>query len=143
MGLGLAAGTLTDLTSLSSLDLASSGVWGLPAGELCNLQQLARLNLSHNSLQDLQDLGWGDQDCSLAARSLDLSHNSLSSVPPAGFRATPRLAVLLLAANSLQQIHDGALGGLGELRTLDLSGNKVVALPASLFSATPDLQQLR
>ena len=124
LSLEVEAGALADLRGLSRLDLSYSGLWRLPDQELCGLQSLVHLNLSHNSVKDVKDAGLGGEQCALSSlASLDLSHNQLQQVPGSGLQSAPGLRVLILSNNQISQVHDGALDGLPDLKTLDLSGN--------------------
>ena len=116
------ARALAGLRRLSRLSY--SGLWRLPDQELCGLQSLVHLNLSHNSVKDVKDVGLGGDQCTLSSlASLDLSHNQLQQVPGSGLQSAPGLRVLILSNNQISQVHDGALDGLPDLKTLDLSGN--------------------
>ena len=117
--------TCSGLSQLRSLSLSHSGVWQLPGGELCGAASLTRLNLSHNAVKDISDLGIvSPHHCRLMSlASLDLSHNDLREVARDSFSAAANLKLLLLGNNQISQVHDGALNGLNDLKTLDLSGN--------------------
>ena len=118
------AGALAGLHGLSRLSY--SGLWRLPDQELCGLQSLVHLNLSHNSVTDVKDAGLGGDQCALSSlASLDLSHNQLQQLPGAGLQSAPGL----LINNQISQVHDGALDGLPDIETLDLSGNQKISFP--------------
>ena len=105
--------------------MSHSGVWQLPEGELCGVNSLTRLNLSHNAVKDISDLGIvTPHHCRLMSlASLDLSNNDLREIARDSFSAAANLKLLLLGNNQIAQVHDGALNGLSDLKTLDLSGN--------------------
>ena len=113
------ARALAGLRGLSRLSY--SGLWRLPDQELCGLQSLVHLNLSHNSVRDVKDAGLGGDQCALS--SLDLSDNQLQQLP--GLLFAPGL----LINNQISQVHDGALDGLPDIKTLDLSGNQIISFP--------------
>ena len=122
------ARALAGLRGLSRLSY--SGLWRLPDQELCGLQSLVHLNLSHNSVKDVKDAGLGGDQCTLSSlASLDLSHNQLQQVPGSGLQSAPGLGVLILSNNQISQVHDGALDGLPDIKTLDLSGNQIISFP--------------
>ena len=126
LSLEVEAGALAGLRGLSRLDLSYSGLWRLPDQELCGLQSLVHLNLSHNSVKDVKDAGLGGDQCALSSlASLDLSQNQLQQVPGAGLQSAPGL----LINNQISQVHDGALDGLPDIKTLDLSGNQIISFP--------------
>ena len=92
---------------------------------MCGVSSLTYLNLSHNAVKDISDLGIvTPHHCRLMSlASLDLSHNQLREVARDSFTAAASLKLLLLGSNQISQVHDGALNGLSDLKTLDLSGN--------------------
>jgi len=146
ISLNIEAGALSGLQHLTSIDLSYSGLWRTPKEELCSLPSLTFLNVSHNNIKDVKDVGFHDEQngCRFSSLvSLDLSYNDLKQVSPASFASANQLKVLILGNNQISQVHDGALSGLTSLKTLDLSGNRIVALPSTLFESVPELQQLR
>ena len=83
------ARALAGLRGLSRLSY--SGLWRLPDQELCGLQSLVHLNLSHNSVKDVKDAGLGGDQCTLSSlASLDLSHNQLQQLPAPASSSTTR-----------------------------------------------------
>ena len=124
------AGTLAGLHGLSRLSY--SGLWRLPDQELCGLQSLVHLNLSHNRVKDVKDAGLGGEQCALSSlASLNLSHNQLQQVPG--------LRVLILSNNQISQVNDGGLDGLLDIKTLDLSGNKIISFPSQCEELAKEL----
>ena len=77
LSLGIEAGALSGLRHLTRLDLSYSGLWRIPERELCGLNSLTYLNVSHNSIKDVKDIGLfpGEEDCRLVTRILN--HSSL------------------------------------------------------------------
>ena len=65
LSLGIEAGALASLRHLARLDLSYSGLWRIPERELCGLASLSYLNISHNSIKDVKDIGLfpGEDDC--------------------------------------------------------------------------------
>ena len=59
------SGALASLRHLARLDLSYSGLWRIPERELCGLASLSYLNVSHNSIKDVKDIGLfpGEDDC--------------------------------------------------------------------------------
>ncbi|KAK4295920.1 hypothetical protein Pmani_031546 [Petrolisthes manimaculis] len=134
--------SLADLGRLEALDLSHNALWLLPRRILCRLPFLKSLNLTHNRLHHLPDLGLGPgegQSCSLPLHHLDLSHNQVAEVPEKAFSDARELQTLSLRHNRLAHLDDFAFSGLYVLKRLDLSHNKLVAVPRSALS---DLQQL-
>ena len=91
------------LVELASLDLSQNSLNGLPAGELCGLESLRRLNLSHNALTSLASLGAACPGGS-GLVTLDLSHNQLTAVEAWPWRGVQELS---LAHNYVRFIVDG------------------------------------
>ena len=70
--------TFQKLTNLQSLNLAYNNLWSLPKDSLCDLVNLRKLNVSHNHILDVLDLGL--ENCEMPEfRKLDFSHNHLTT----------------------------------------------------------------
>eukprot|EP00095_Tigriopus_kingsejongensis_P011075 maker-scaffold23_size669530-snap-gene-5.21 protein:Tk11075 transcript:maker-scaffold23_size669530-snap-gene-5.21-mRNA-1 annotation:"protein toll" len=135
--LQIQADAFTGLNNLRILNLSRNNLWTLPPVTFCSLSSLTVLNLSTNFLQDISDFGFGSSDihsCKLPLRTLDLSHNSFSQLPPRTFGQLRKLEHLNLANNNLNVIDDSAVAGLNSLTTLNLAHNQLVALPPKLLS---------
>lgn len=133
MVMELEADAFTGLNSLRTLNLTMNNLWSVPGSTFCGLSSLQELNLSANYLQDIHELGFV-KDCNIPLEVLDLSHNSLVSIPPNAFAQLARLEVLRLDNNNINVLEDQAMGGLVSLKTLSLANNQLVALPPELFS---------
>ena len=83
--------------------------------------------------QDVSDLGFVE-NCNIPLEVLDLSQNSLVSIPPKAFSQLSRLEVLRLDNNNINVLEDQACAGLVSLKKLSLANNQLVALPPELFS---------
>ena len=92
----LAAGDLSGLPGLRTLDLRGNALTGLAADVVEDVPRLERLLLGGNAL---------------------------SAVPRAALRALPRLRDLDLSDNALRTLPDAAFAGLSSLRLLRLDGN--------------------
>ena len=144
--LEIEADAFTGLNNLRSLNFTGTHLWTLPEATFCGLNSLTELNLSNNFMQDVADLGFSSSSltsCRIPLRTLDLSHNSLSSLPQKAFGQLRKLEQLNLASNNLNVIDDQALGGLDSLIGLDLAHNQFVALPSDLFQEAKYLQDLK
>ena len=141
---------LSSLTHLEQIDLSTNSIWELPVGVFCGLPSLRSLNLAHNHLQDLAQLGFSGPSnagellgnattCNSDIIVLDLSNNDVEVVSSGALRGLSRLEELYLKNNQLGKIDDLAFEGLTSLHKLDLSGNKLVALPEDAFLPTPNL----
>ena len=70
---------------------------------------------------------------SASVSDLDLSNNSLTSLPTSSFRSFVRLETLTLRWNRLAVVDSGAFDG-SQLRRLDLSGNQLATVRPRTFS---------
>ena len=95
------------------------------------------LDLSENSLSSLPS-GTFAQLPTLT--SINLRGNSLTSVPP-GLPAG--LTALDLSDNSIESLPDGVFDGLAELDSLDLSDNSIGSLPDGVFNGLAQLGALK
>ena len=98
---------------------------------------ITSLDLSGNSLSSLPS-GTFDQLPTLT--SINLRGNSLTSVPP-GLPAG--LTALDLSENSIGSLPDGVFNGLAQLDTLDLSENSIGSLPDGVFNGLAQLDTLK
>lgn len=74
---------------------------------------------------------------------LDLSNNSLATVPSKAFAESTSLRRLSLAGNRIREIKSGAFLALGRLNHLDLSSNQLVHLETDAFRGLRSLQTLK
>ena len=74
--------------------------------------------------------------------SLDLSHNSLTSIPSRIFKDMPVLHILRLKYNALRTIGEESLTGLSGLHELDFTGNLFHSVPTSSLCKTHKLKKL-
>ena len=139
----------TGLNDLRKLNFTHNNLWTLPKATFCGLNSLVVLNLSSNFLQDVSNIGFGTADpqgCRIPLETLDLSHNSLTTLPSDGFSQLPKLKTLRLEGNKLSEIEDHAFGGLDSLKTISLANNNLNELPPELFatssSSSSRLQEL-
>ena len=120
----LEADAFTGLNNLRSLNLTKNNLWTVPSSTFCGLHSLRFLNLSVNFLQDANELGF-TQNCNIPLEKLDLSQNSLASIPTNAFSQLISLEVLRLDNNRLNVLEDQAFGGLVHLKTLSLANNQL------------------
>lgn len=140
-----------ELGLLERLDLGENNMWSLPDGVFCPLHSLETLNLTRNRLRDVTGFRFGglisstlnpSERCGGNLKTLDLSNNSVDSLPPAAFSGLSRLQKLNLQGNGVSFLADRALEGLVSLTILRLADNKLGSLPPELFADTRDIKEV-
>ena len=136
--------SLKRIPALEELTLANNNLWSVPAGILCDLDNLKSLNLSHNHLLEVSNVGLsaGSSSCQTDLVEIDLSNNVISSLSGGDLGQAPSLRVLDLANNRISILSDDAFAGLVQLREIDLSGNQLSALPPNVFNKSQQLEKL-
>ena len=123
-----------------TLDLRLDGITtALAAGDFDGLTALTTLDLSSNSLTTLPT---GVFDGLTALTGLWLYNNSLSTLPAGVFDGLTALTQLWLNGNSLETLPAGVFDELTALTTLRLNGNSLETLPAGVFDKLTALTQL-
>ena len=130
-------GNLSGLTGV--LDLSSTGIVDLSAGDFSGLVNLGSLDLDGNQLSTLPE---GIFSGLVNLGSLNLGSNQLSTLPEGMFSSLVNLGSLNLGSNQLTALPEGMFSSLVNLETLDLSQSGLTALPAGIFSGLDNLQQL-
>lgn len=77
-----------------------------------------------------------------AMRSLDLSHNKITSIGHDDLRGCVNLQVLMLQSSGINTIAEGAFSSLSRLEHLNLSDNHLSSLSSSWFSPLSSLRYL-
>ncbi|XP_059477739.1 toll-like receptor 6 [Neocloeon triangulifer] len=151
------AGSFKTIRLLEKLDLSQNNLWSLPEGLFCPLVSLVSLNVTHNRLQEIAELGFQVLDasesstpppksrasCGLDVQVLEASHNNFEQLPAKGLGALRRLQELRVTDNEIKSVADKALAGLKNLKVFDVSNNKLVALPPGLFKDCVDIRELK
>ncbi|XP_067828188.1 slit homolog 1 protein-like isoform X1 [Heptranchias perlo] len=99
-----------------------------------NLSHLHDLDLSNNQIQHF------DPDHRLPIAKLDLSSNSLTSVP--NFSNLRNLRRLVLNSNKIPALPEGAFDDLVALDELSIRGNAIQAIPDGIFDPLENLRYL-
>ncbi|XP_043266804.1 toll-like receptor Tollo [Venturia canescens] len=144
MALDISARAFTEeLSQLERLDLGENNMWSLPEGSLCSLHNLEMLNLTKNRLREVASFHFNaEARCVSSLRELDLSNNSIESLPSAAFAGLTRLQTLDLRSNAIAFMADRAFEGLSSLAVLRLSDNRLTSLPPELFNDARDIQEV-
>ncbi|XP_038642661.1 uncharacterized protein LOC119958299 [Scyliorhinus canicula] len=101
---------------------------------LKSLANLKELILSDNQIERF------DPDYSLPLETLDLSSNSLTSVP--NFSNLTTLRILTLDHNKIPDLPEGAFDDLLALEELSLRGNTIRVIPAHIFDPLEELRNV-
>ena len=142
-GVSVSSDAFLGLNNLEQLDLSWNSIQALASNALCPLApRLQLLNLSHNAIGSLADLG-SSLECLHAVRSLDLSFNSLSVLSAGSELASlNRVQELRLNDNFIRNLKGNVLKGKDDLRFLDLSNNRLDSLAEETFSSCPQLARI-
>lgn len=149
LAMDVAEGSLS--ASLERVSLAYNNIWTLPPRAFCGPAALHHLNLSHNRLQDVLELGFADQQV-LDALSLNMSNTSFSN-HSSGFVTMDEevgggdgcghaLQELILDHNNLVRLPAGSFRTLGGLRELHLRNNDIRLIASEAFRGMAALQVL-
>ena len=153
--------SLVGLDLLETLDLTYNNLHRLPRGFLCTLVNLKTVNVSHNSIEDLVDLGLSSfsiqdnktsstlssmsENCEISPEleTLIISNNGLKSATPGALSAlSGKLNKLVLSRNQISVLVEDTFLHLEHLEHIDLSFNKLAALPPKVFQHTPKLASI-
>ena len=122
-----------------SLDLSSSSIDSLGAGDFSGLSNLTVLDLSRNQLEELPE---GVFAGLVSLDHLDLAYNQLGVLPVGLFSGLSNLMALGLSRNQLEELPEDVFAGLASLKGLDLWFNQLRTLPAGIFSGLVSLDHL-
>ncbi|KAJ8315879.1 hypothetical protein KUTeg_006570 [Tegillarca granosa] len=126
---------LSKLVKLKYLDLSNNKITNLEA-DISNLTDLQCLNVSMNMLSEFPSV-----ESLVSLHILNLSHNSLESLPEGIYSETlVHLSQILASNNEISNLLP-AISDLPHLNTLDLSSNKLTEVPAELCEC-PKLKEL-
>ena len=129
-----------DLSALTEvLDLSSTGIDTLSAGDFSGLDGLTGLDLSSNRLTTLPENVFSSLG---NLEALNLGSNRLSTLPATVFSGLGNLATLNLGSNRLSTLSATVFSDLGSLNNLELSSNRLSALPENVFSSLGNLEAL-
>ena len=127
------------LGDIRTLKIVNAGITALQSGDFRGLSDLFRLDLSKNSLSSLpEDVFDSVPNLGL----LVLSNNELSALPDGVFQGMSNLFSLDLSKNSLSSLPDNVFEGLDSLEILTLTNNDLDALRRGMFGGLGSLERL-
>ena len=126
----LKAGDFDGLIALTTLNLTLNQLSALPAGIFDNLNALTTLSIVGNQLSALPAGIFDDLN---ALTELRLSDNQLSTLPANIFDNLNTLTGLNLSSNQLSTLPEGIFDDLNALTVINLSFNPLNALPEGIF----------
>lgn len=127
------------LSGVTDMNLRSSLLPLLQAGEFRGLVNLQTLDITYNHLPSLP-AGLFDELVNL--RTLKLAPIALSSLPAGLFDKLVNLRRLDISQNQLTNLPAGIFDGLANLQTLDLRNNPLSSLPSGIFDRLTNLQRI-
>ncbi|XP_047518359.1 toll-like receptor 7 [Pieris napi] len=140
--LELSLNSFNGLSELQALDLAQNNIKFVPSGVFCSLENLSTLNLTHNRIRTIGQIGFG-QGCGLNLLNLDLSHNEIKSLPAESELLKLRsLQHLYLQHNNITDISSEAFDGLVSMRVLNISHNRLYTIPEGIFANARELREI-
>ena len=125
---------------LAELAMPKNNIWSLPSGLLCDLHNLRLLNLSHNHLMEIADIGLSS--CRISVVVLDVSNNFISALADGDLNWMPTIEKLDISHNSMNQISENSFEGVLNLREINLSYNQLSSLPSNLFNNSLGLEKV-
>lgn len=117
-------------SSLTLLELSGNRLTSVPAALFQRLPNLKHLDLSDNSIQELQEDTLRDLP---ELQTLHLYGNKLTVLQPATFAHNVKIFHLFLQGNQLQELPATLLHGLQDLQLLMLDQNQLRHLPPGLL----------
>lgn len=122
------------MENLHILDLRRNKLTKFPVEVLLCCPNLTSLDLTHNEMTH-----WNLDSHKVHAKltELTLNHNALSAIPSQIGQALPRLEVLQMNSNNLENLNSSL--GLVHLRRLELNHNNLTEIPEDFLSACTKL----
>uniref|UniRef100_UPI00398F5257 tsukushi n=1 Tax=Pristiophorus japonicus TaxID=55135 RepID=UPI00398F5257 len=122
-------------TTLVSLDLSYNEITGMSASTFSKLRYLEALNLSHNSLEALEEGIFSN----LPLGEVDLSHNELREINLDAFASKGHRKPLSvdLSGNLIATVVRSLDKSAANIYSLNLSGNRLRAVPTRYLSDVP------
>ncbi|XP_075975148.1 toll-like receptor 7 [Anticarsia gemmatalis] len=140
--LELSLGAFNGLRELHTLDLAHNNIRKIPSDLFCALENIIALNLTHNKIKFVDELGFGHK-CGSTLQTIDLSHNDIMSLPAdSEILHLRRLTQLFLQNNKINELPGEVFSDLLSLKVVNLSDNAISYLPEGLFYNTREIREI-
>ena len=130
---------VTDLATITRLDLTNMGINALTRGDFAGMTGLTELLLDQNSLTTLPDDIF---DGLTSLRLLRFNQNRLETLPVGIFADLSALEELNLFSNALNTLPVGVFTGLTSVQNLFINSNALPSLPAGIFNGLTALANL-
>ena len=125
--------------SAAEVILPENYISHLPAGVFSHLEHCIVLDLSFNTIQDI------DPGAFKGLSSMEfftLYNNDIEILPPGVFSPLEQCTLLNVSSNNIRKIQPGTFTGLRKLRELDLQHNRIATLEINAFGDLTHLQVL-
>lgn len=140
--LELSLGAFNGLRELHTLDLAHNNIRKIPSDLFCALENIISLNLTHNKIKFVDELGFGHK-CGSTLQTIDLSHNDIMSLPAdSEILHLRRLTQLFLQNNKISELPGEVFSDLLSLKVVNLSENAIKYIPEGLFHNTREIREI-
>lgn len=140
--LELSLGAFNGLRELHTLDLAHNNIRKIPSDLFCALENIISLNLTHNKIKFVDELGFGHK-CGSTLQTIDLSYNDIMSLPAdSEILHLRRLTQLFLQNNKITDLSTEVFSDLLSMKVLNLSENAIKYLPEGLFYNTREIREI-
>lgn len=140
--LELSLGAFNGLRELHTLDLSFNNIRKIPSDLFCALENIISLNLTHNKIKFVDELGFGHK-CGSTLQTIDLSHNDIMSLPAdSEILHLRRLTQLFLQNNKISELPGEVFSDLLSLKVVNLSDNAISYLPEGLFYNTREIREI-
>ena len=135
--------TANDLLRVTSLEVTSTGVKSLQAGDFAGMPNMETLQIYRaDNSHRFRELPVGIFDGLPKLRSLIIRGSDLMTLRPRVFERLTNLRSLDLSYNLLTTLPAGVFAGLTRVHTLSLNDNRLSSLPENPFDGMTDLRNL-
>ncbi|GBP92292.1 Insulin-like growth factor-binding protein complex acid labile subunit [Eumeta japonica] len=121
--------------ALKNLSLSNNGIYRIPHGSFCRLENLTKLDISYNMLIDVEGL-FAFENKRSKLRNLVLSNNEILILTRYTFEQLSSLVELDLSHNLIRNLFDKPFDNLNNLYILNMDYNEIEELGDSLNHLT-------